>query len=240
MDAAKPANAATLELLLQQRRSIRIFDGTIVPDAVVKHCLELALLSPSSSNLQPWQFYRIRKNLEPARLCFLKQTAVMTCSEIIVAVARPDLWRDTNDKILMHLASKNPPHKEYLKNYHGRVTPFFHDTGAFGLRGALRAAVNWAMGLKIPVARLGFFPSRLREVAVKSTALACQTFMLALTAHGYDSCPLEGFDPVRLKKLLQLPPRAVPVMGIAIGRRSPNYVPPERLRQSYADKILDY
>ena len=32
------------------------------------------------------------------------------------------------------------------------------------------------------------------ETVSKSTALACQNFMLALVAEGFDSCPMEGFD----------------------------------------------
>jgi nitroreductase len=56
-------------------------------------------------------------------------------------------------------------------------------------------------------------------VAHKSTALAAATFMLALRAEGYDSCPLEGFDPWRAKALLGLPRGAEVCMFLAVGKR---------------------
>ena len=59
--------------------------------------------------------------------------------------------------------------------------------------------------------------SDLRIIAHKSCALAAQTFMLSLTAEGYGSCPMEGYDSVRLKKLLQLPSKTEINMAIAVG-----------------------
>ena len=54
----------------------------------------------------------------------------------------------------------------------------------------------------------------------KSTALAAATFMLALRAEGYDSCPIEGFDPWRAQALLGLPRGAEVCMFIAVGQRA--------------------
>ena len=34
----------------------------------------------------------------------------------------------------------------------------------------------------------------------KTCALAAQTFMLAMSNEGYDTCPMEGFDSRRVKK----------------------------------------
>jgi nitroreductase len=64
--------------------------------------------------------------------------------------------------------------------------------------------------------------------------------MLAMTAQGYDTCPMEGFDSNRLKKLLGLPRSAVIVMGIAVGKRHPSYTPPNRVRFTYDETVLDF
>ena len=53
-----------------------------------------------------------------------------------------------------------------------------------------------------------------------STALAAATFMLAVRAEGYDTCPMEGFDPWRAKALLDLPRGAEVNMFLAVGKRS--------------------
>jgi nitroreductase len=63
-----------------------------------------------------------------------------------------------------------------------------------------------------------------RVIAHKSTALAAATFMLALRAEGWDSCPMEGFDPWRAKRLLGLGRDAEVCMFLAVGRRSPKGV----------------
>ena len=63
--------------------------------------------------------------------------------------------------------------------------------------------------------------------SVKTAALACENFMLALTAHGFDSCPMEGFDEPRVKRLLRLPRKAETVMVIAAGRGAEGGVIPQ-------------
>ena len=68
-----------------------------------------------------------------------------------------------------------------------------------------------------------------RVVAHKSTALAAATFMLALRAEGYDSCPIEGFDPWRAGRLLRLPREAEVCMFIAVGKRADRAIWWERM-----------
>ena len=45
----------------------------------------------------------------------------------------------------------------------------------------------------------------MRVVVHKTCGLAAQTFMIAMAEIGYDTCPLEGFDSRRVKKILKLP-----------------------------------
>jgi nitroreductase len=59
----------------------------------------------------------------------------------------------------------------------------------------------------------------MRVWAVKSTALACENFMLAMRAHGFDSCPMEGYDAVRVSKIINLPCGAEPMMVFGCGKR---------------------
>ena len=58
----------------------------------------------------------------------------------------------------------------------------------------------------------------------KTTALACQNFMLSMRAYGFDTCPMEGFDSSRLKKILKLPKKAQICMTIGAGKRDPSGV----------------
>jgi nitroreductase len=61
--------------------------------------------------------------------------------------------------------------------------------------------------------------SDMRVVVHKTCGLAAQTFMIAMAEIGYDTCPLEGFDSRRVKKLLKLPCSAEINMVIPCGIR---------------------
>jgi len=52
----------------------------------------------------------------------------------------------------------------------------------------------------------------------KSCALAAQTFMLSIAAEGFHTCPMEGFDEMRVKRALNLPRGAEINMIISVGK----------------------
>ena len=79
--------------------------------------------------------------------------------------------------------------------------------------------------------------SDMRVWAHKTTALACENLMLALRAYGYDSCPMEGMDSKRVKKMLNLPRKAEVCMVISVGKRASNGVYGKRFRMS-SDKFI--
>jgi nitroreductase len=59
----------------------------------------------------------------------------------------------------------------------------------------------------------------MRVVAHKSAALAAENFMISMAAIGYDTCPMEGFDSLRVKKALNLPWASEVTMVIGCGIR---------------------
>jgi len=83
------------------RRSIRIFDREPIPEEVMRDCLRDAILAPSSSNLQPYELYWVRDSTKRKRLgaACLGQPAAKTAGEIVVVVARRDLWKTNLDKV---------------------------------------------------------------------------------------------------------------------------------------------
>jgi nitroreductase len=54
--------------------------------------------------------------------------------------------------------------------------------------------------------------------------------MLSMAAEKYDTCPMEGFDSLRVKKILNLPKSAEINMIIACGIRKPEGIFTERIR----------
>ena len=208
--------------VVNSRRSVRKFDDTPLPEEVIRDCLELAMKAPNSSNLQPWEFHvvrspKLRKALVPA--CF-GQNAARTSQAMIVVVARTDTWAKHCRDILQEWPGEEVP--KLARQYYEKLAPFNYHQGPFGLFGLLKRVVFGVAGFFRPVPRFPVSQSEMKLWATKSTALACENLMLALRAHGFDSCPLEGFDEVRVRKVLELPRSRSVVMIVAAGKRSEN------------------
>lgn len=217
--------------IVESRRAVRRFTDEKIPDEVVEKVLDLGLLAPNSSNLQPWQFYWIvDENKRKAMItACMNQNSVKTCSCLIVAVARTDTWRK-HAKQLIEGKEVLPIVRQYYKRY----APLIYSQGVFGVWGLFKRIVFSILGLFRAVPRGPFSKGKLEVWAQKSVALACENIMLGFRAAGYDSCPMEGFDEVRVKKILNLPRSAHVSMVIAAGKRLPEgvYGPRERFPRS--------
>ena len=78
----------------------------------------------------------------------------------------------------------------------------------------------------------------LRIVAHKTAGLAAQTFMLSIAAEGFESCPMEGFDAVRVKKALNLPKMAEVNMIISVGKGTEAGIWGKRERVPYEEVVI--
>ncbi len=57
-----------------------------------------------------------------------------------------------------------------------------------------------------------------RDEAIRSSGIAAQTIMLAAKAMGYDSCPMIGFEPDKVAKLINLPADHIISLMIVVGK----------------------
>jgi len=211
-------HAAAFEAVVRSRRSVRKFDGAPVPEGVVRACLELAMLAPTSSNLQPWEFYWARSagvKAGVAAAC-LGQQAATTAGELIAIVARRGTWRRHCREILAAWPGGKAP--KIVRDYYTKLAPVMYTQGPLGVVGGLKWVVASVVGLFRPVPREPVSGADMRVWAVKSTALAAENLMLAFRAQGYDTCPMEGFDRVRVRRLLGIPRDGEIVMVLAVGR----------------------
>jgi nitroreductase len=94
------------------------------------------------------------------------------------------------------------------------------------------------VGLFRPVPR-EVAASDVRVIVHKSAALAAQTFMLSMKAEGYDTCPMEGFDSVRVKKMLHLPAAAEINMIISYGKARPDGIYGPRFRIPTSEVVFE-
>lgn len=225
-------NPSEFKKLVLARRSVRKYTEEKIPDHVVNECLDMALLAPNSSNLQQWEFYRISTpeiKKQVAFACF-SQSAAVTASELIVCVARRDTWRRHSKQMLEEFAKLPLPTPKVALTYYQKLVPFVYTVGWFNFLTPFKWLLNTVLGWFKVVPREPISSFGLKVWAAKSVALACENLMLAFRAHGYDTCPMEGFDSKRVKSILNLPCKADVVMIISAGKRADGGVYGPRLR----------
>ncbi len=216
---------------IKNRRSCRKFTNETIPDSVIEKSFNAALLAPNSSNLQAWEFFWVKNTTQKNELihaCF-SQSAARTASDLVVAISRIDTWK-RNKKLLLEAMNRNGRIPELVQKYYNFVVPLSYFQDYFGIFGALKFCIFTLIGFLKPVPRGPLFRSDVFEVVTKSTALACENFMLAITAQGYDSCPMEGFDENRVKKILGLNRNCHVVMVIGLGKQDSTGIYGEQIR----------
>jgi len=195
--------------------------------------LDLALLAPNSSNLQPWEFYWIRSEEKRKKLISycLRQNTVKTAAEIIVVVARTDTWKRNSKLMLDHLGRKDAAVPKSAANYYSKITPLAYNQGFLGWFGMAKRIFMNLIAISRPMVRQPKSIADMRVWANKSTALACENLMLAFRAYGYDTCPIEGLDQRRIRKMLKLPyGKAEVCMAISVGKRAEHGIYGPRIR----------
>ena len=224
--------------VVESRRSVRVFKKDSIKEEHIKECLELALLAPTSSNLQCWEFYWVRSKdkKEKLKTYCLGQLAARTAQELIVCVARTDTWKQNKNKILKYLQENNSKSKSAL-SYYQKIVPLVYTQGPFGILGFIKKILIFFIGMFKVVPREPTSLSDMRVWAHKTTALACENLMLALRAYGYDSCPMEGMDSKKIGKMLKLTNKSEVCMVIGIGKREKNGIYSKRFRLDSKDFI---
>ncbi len=236
----------TLKEILNFRRAVRLYDAKQPLDPeVVKACIEEAQLAPTSSNLQLWEAYHItnpqvKKQLTEA--C-LGQTAVSSADQIVVFVTRGDKAIEHAKRVMdfeMGNVERNSPQErwaarqERYKVYYGKIIPLLY-TRFFGLFGIFRKAMACITGLFRPITR-GVMEGDIVAKNHKSCALVAQTFMIAMAEKGYDTCPIEGCDEVRVARILKLPRGAKVSLLVSCGIRAEGGVWGERFRLPFDEQ----
>lgn len=203
-----------------KRRSIRKYTEEKVPEEVVQNALNAAILAPNSSNTQTWNFFWVKSEEKKKKLVeyCLSQSAARTAQELIVITADPTLWKRSQKPLINWVESVNAP--KMVVTYYRNLIPATYRWGFLNIWGYTKSAMTLAAGFFRPVPRGPNTLQDLQLVAVKSAALAAENFVLAISAQGFSTCMMEGFDESRVKKLLKLPYSTRVVMVISVGRES--------------------
>ena len=228
--------------IVRIRRSVRRYKNTDINDNDVKDSILHASLAPNSSNLQLWEFYHVTSEKLMNRIseaCF-NQPAARTANQFVVIVTRKDLWNkrrifniNTIKNKTLNASDKSLKNRDLALKYYKYLIPTIYKE-FFGLLGYIRYINAMIIGLFRPIYRQ-VTNSDMRVVAHKSSALAAQNFMLSMTSKGYDTCPMEGFDSLRVKRILSLPYSSEINMVISCGIRDDDGVYGKQIRVPFDD-----
>ncbi|HMZ64665.1 MAG TPA: nitroreductase family protein, partial [Leptospiraceae bacterium] len=150
-----PIDPAEFKKVVETRRSIRLYTEETIPEDVMRQCLDLALLAPSSFNLQPWEFYWVRSPEKKKKLveACLSQSTAKTAAELVVCVARRKTWRKNRKEILERIESENLNLPESHIQYYKILIPFFYTQGFLDTIGFLKSILYYIRGLFVPTPR---------------------------------------------------------------------------------------
>ena len=238
----------TVSEAIAYRRSTRLYKNEPIDSEKVKQCLVHASLAPTSSNLQLWEFYHVtnKEKLQKLAEACLNQNAAKTAQQLVIVVVRKDLWRKrakANLDFLKRVYDKDDLSERDLKrkkmamNYYSKLIPTIY-TDFLGILGFIKYIVFQIMGLFKPVYRQTR-QSDMRIVAHKSAGLAAQNFMNSMAAIGYDTCPMEGSDTLRVKQILKLPRGAEINMVIGCGIRDDKGIYGPRFRIPFEEVYFE-
>jgi nitroreductase len=236
-------NEKTVSEAIKFRRSVRVFKKESIDDEKVRECIQLATLAATSSNMQLWEFYHIvsPEILKQLTVASFDQGAAKTAQQMVVVVARKDLWKKRKQSNIAFLKSQygDKPASEYSKrekfalNYYQKIIPSIY-ADFLGILGMIKFFAFKIIGLFRPIYREAR-QSDMRIVAHKSAGLAAQNFMISMAAINYDTCPMEGFDSKMVREALNLPSSTEINMIIACGLREENGIYGERFRVPFEE-----
>jgi nitroreductase len=126
----------TFKEIVHYRRSVRKYKPVDIDAEKVRQCLELAVLAPTSSNMQLWEFYHVTNPelLKKLAHACLDQSTATTAAQMVVFVTRRDLFRKRASEVaklqIDNVLRNSPPEKQAkrikrFEGYYGFVMPFF-------------------------------------------------------------------------------------------------------------------
>ncbi|MFN3740517.1 MAG: nitroreductase family protein [Thermodesulfovibrionales bacterium] len=203
---------------IRSRRAINFFDASKkITEDKIRELIELANLSPSSFNLQPWKVIVVTdpEKKKILRQCAFNQPKVEEASAVLILIADPLSVEENIERVLNSWQELG-----YIKQE---------------MRGVYRDMAAKLYGEPQDLKRKLF--------AVKNTALFAMTLMIAAKGFGLDTHPMDGFDEECIKKEFNIPEDKIIPMLIAVGylRQGINLLP-RAWRRDYKEfvKINSY
>ena len=205
--------------IARSRRATRHFKQQQLPDGLLDQLLDAARWAPSGYNLQPTHWVVLTKSNGriPLQKACMGQKQITEAPAVVVFTGDKNVARNHFDAVIENDRRAGAIGSEYellLRKY----VPMAFGTGPLRLGWIAKALGPPLLRYFAPVPNI---PAVHRRYwLTKQVTLSAMVFMLAATAAGLATCPMEGFDETRVRRILGIPRSFVPVLVIAVGYAS--------------------
>ena len=191
------------EDIVKERYATKLFDGRKVPEEKLNRLLEIIRHAPSSFNIQPWSIIVVENQALKEKLApaSWNQPQIMSCSHLLVFCANKNIAGNIDKLEKFMIKAGAKP--ESIKSSFGIMRNFEENLGD-------EEKIAWAQ---------------------RQMFLALGNAVNGAKALGFDSCPMEGFDPKTYGKILKLPEYLIPTVLCPIGYASDEPRPKIRFPQ---------
>jgi len=195
------------------RRSVHEYSDEPVAEETIEAVFERVRYSPSSYNLQPWEFLVLTEDESRERL----QEVAYGQEHVTDAPVAVAVLGNTDPSAHGEAVAEDQLRKGYLPNEEAKA------------------------GLLETIEGMADRDAETNRVwATKSTALAAMTLMHAARAEGLSTCPVGGFDPDALHEEFDIDDQYEPVMLVTMGHAAPNAADtntPRKFRRTVDDIV---
>jgi len=194
--------------IVKKRYATKKFDGKKIPQEKFDELLEIIRMSASSFGLQPWKIKIIEDEELKEKLFPVSrnQQQIITCSHLLVFCADLDIKSHINR--YCEIMRENGIPEEKIEKTKNSMTASMEkkDEAQF---------LNWAQ---------------------RQVYLAVGNAINGAKSLGFDSCPMEGFEPEGYSKVLELPNNLLPSTLVTVGYAADE--PKKKLRFSREDMFF--
>ncbi|MGM0607377.1 MAG: nitroreductase family protein [Candidatus Muiribacteriota bacterium] len=181
---------------IKERRAINFFDSSQeMSDKKIKNIINLANLTPSSMNLQPWELIVVKskENKELLKKYAFNQPKVTETSINFIVVANPEGVEENINDVLNSWVKLGYMKEEHIENFKNNAFNLYKD--------------------KFSEKRIHF--------AIKNASFFAMSLMYAAQAYGFKTHPMDGFNEEKVKIKFKIAEnKHIPVI-IACGYPSP-------------------
>ena len=193
IDISEGRSHRDLAEVIHERRATNHFREEEIPAADLSKILHFAGQAPSGYNLQPWRFLVVQnpENRKRLQAVAFDQEKVSEAAAVVVFIGVKQQMQDWAKKIFEE------------GNQRGLGKPENNDKIISGAMDFISRSVGWQTWLN------------------RHTMISFSFAMLMAESMGYDTAPMEGFDPEAVKREFKIPADAEVVALLAIGHSKP-------------------